>query len=106
MLAHDPAARHALVNSTWSQFPLVGADLRRNVHMLRRGGGFVLAVGIAWLVWGSLGLAQAGIFAMQQLWNLPGPKRPNYINGDVGLEVDRDAVGEASVALHGDAETR
>ena len=30
------------------------------------------------LVWGATGLAQAGLFTMQQVWNLPGPARPGY----------------------------
>jgi hypothetical protein len=29
--------------------------------------------------WGSTGLAQAGLFTMEQVWNLPGPARPGYL---------------------------
>jgi hypothetical protein len=28
---------------------------------------------------GLAGLAQNGIFTMEQVWNLPGPARPNYL---------------------------
>jgi hypothetical protein len=31
------------------------------------------------LVWGTTRLAQAGIFTMEQVWNLPGPARPGYV---------------------------
>jgi uncharacterized BrkB/YihY/UPF0761 family membrane protein len=31
------------------------------------------------LVWGVTKLAQAGLFAMEQVWNLPGPSRPRYV---------------------------
>jgi uncharacterized BrkB/YihY/UPF0761 family membrane protein len=31
------------------------------------------------LIWGSTGLAQAGLFSMSQVWNLAGPQRPNYV---------------------------
>jgi uncharacterized BrkB/YihY/UPF0761 family membrane protein len=31
------------------------------------------------LIWGATGLAQSGLFAMAQIWNLPGPARPGYV---------------------------
>jgi uncharacterized BrkB/YihY/UPF0761 family membrane protein len=30
------------------------------------------------LIWGATGLAQAGLFTMEQVWNVPGPDRPGY----------------------------
>jgi uncharacterized BrkB/YihY/UPF0761 family membrane protein len=36
-------------------------------------------ISIVGLLWGSLALAQNGIFTMSQVWNLPGPDRPNYV---------------------------
>ena len=38
-----------------------------------------LVVGLLVLVWGATGLAQAGLFTMEQVWNLPGPARPGYL---------------------------
>jgi uncharacterized BrkB/YihY/UPF0761 family membrane protein len=38
-----------------------------------------LIVGLLVLVWGATGLAQAGLFTMNQVWNLPGPARPGYV---------------------------
>jgi uncharacterized BrkB/YihY/UPF0761 family membrane protein len=38
-----------------------------------------LIVGIVGLLWGTAGLAQAGLFTMAQVWNLPGPERPGYL---------------------------
>ena len=40
-----------------------------------------LVIGVLLLVWGASGLAQAGLFAMAQVWNLPGPARPGYLPG-------------------------
>jgi hypothetical protein len=39
------------------------------------------------LTWGATGLAQAGLFTMAQVWNLPGPERPGYVQrlGRAGL---------------------
>src|SRR5213082_534675 len=37
-----------------------------------------LIVGLLATIWGCTGLAQTGLFTMQQVWNLPGPARPGY----------------------------
>ncbi|HEY2271018.1 MAG TPA: YihY/virulence factor BrkB family protein, partial [Streptosporangiaceae bacterium] len=33
----------------------------------------------AGLIWGATGLAQSGLFTMEQVWNLPGPARPGFV---------------------------
>lgn len=70
--------RHDLLHSALRDFPIVGTDLRRNIKALHRDSAFGLAIGFLGLVWGSLTLAENGIFTMMQVWNLPGPQRPNY----------------------------
>ena len=62
-----------------SQVPLIGHQLTGNVHQLRRSSVIGLIVGVVGLVWGATGLAQAGLFTMAQVWNLPGPARPGYV---------------------------
>jgi len=78
MLGHHPAFREHLLGTAFSEIPLVGPDLKNNVHRLQRGSPLALGIGLGALLWGSVGLAQAGLFAMAQVWNLPGTKRPNY----------------------------
>jgi YihY family inner membrane protein len=75
----DPAVRHAVLDAVAKQFPLVGQQLAGNVHALRRSSVIGLIVGLAALIWGASGLAQAGLFTMAQVWNLPGPARPRYL---------------------------
>ncbi len=53
--------------------------LAGNVHELRRSSVIGLAAGLLALIWGTSGLAQAGLFTMAQVWNLPGPERPGYL---------------------------
>jgi YihY family inner membrane protein len=77
--ASDPAFRTAVHNAVASQFPLIGQQLTGNVHQLRRSSVIGLIAGLAAAVWGSTGLAQAGLFTMEQVWNLPGPARPGYL---------------------------
>ena len=78
VLSDYPSADHAVLHSTFADFPIVGSQLGNNIHALRRGSALGLTIGLIGLLWGSIGLAQSGLFAMAQVWNLPGPDRPNY----------------------------
>ena len=49
------------------------------MHQLKRASVIGLIVGLLGLIWGATGLAQAGLFTMEQVWNLPGPARPGYV---------------------------
>jgi YihY family inner membrane protein len=75
----DPALRQQALNAVANQVPLIGHQLAGNIHTLRRSSIFGLVVGIIALIWGTSGLAQAGLFTMAQVWNLPGPERPGYV---------------------------
>jgi YihY family inner membrane protein len=78
VLGHDPSARQTVLNSTLSQFPVIGTQLGHNIHAIQKGSTVALIISLLGLVWSSTGLAQAGLFTMSQVWNLPGPQRPNY----------------------------
>jgi YihY family inner membrane protein len=80
VLANYPSVRHSLLNSTLSEFPVVGSTLGNNIHGLHRSSVIGLVIGVLALLWGSTGLAQSGLFSMSQVWNLPGPDRPNYVS--------------------------
>ena len=75
----DPAIRTDVINAVSQQIPLIGRTLTENVDQLRRTSVIGLIVGLVTLIWGGMGLAQAGIFTMEQVWNLPGPDRPGYV---------------------------
>lgn len=77
--AGNPAFRQAAIDAVAGQLPMIGHELTGNVQQLRRSSAIGLIVGLAGLVWGSMGLAQAGLFTMAQVWNLPGPARPGYL---------------------------
>jgi YihY family inner membrane protein len=75
---HDNASlRHDLLDSALADFPIIGAQLKRNVHALG-GNGIGLLVGIVALIWGSLGVAQAAQHAMAEVWNVPIRERPSF----------------------------
>jgi YihY family inner membrane protein len=78
-LVGDPSVRQSVLHSTFNQFPVVGSQLGSNIHVLKRDSLLGLVVGIAGLIYGSTGLAGAGIYVMEQVWNIEGALRPNYI---------------------------
>jgi len=92
--ASDPALQHRVVSAVTHQFPLMSQDLS-NVKQLRRSSLIGLIVGLLVTLWGTTGLAQSGMFAMAQIWNVPGPKRPGYFQrlGRTGLFLLVLAVG-------------
>ena len=75
----DGAFRQDVINAVAHQVPQIGSQLTGNVHELRRSSVIGLIIGLIGLVWGATGLAQAGLFTMEQVWNLPGPARPGYV---------------------------
>jgi YihY family inner membrane protein len=87
VVSGSASVRADVLNAVARQVPLLGHTLTGNVHTLRHSSIIGLIVGAAGLVWGSAGLAQAGLFTMEQVWNLPGPARPGYVQrlGRAGL---------------------
>jgi YihY family inner membrane protein len=75
----DASFREQVLKAVAGQFPVVGQQLTGNVKTLRRSSIIGLIVGFAGLVWGATGLAQSGLFTMEQVWNLPGPARPGFV---------------------------
>ena len=71
--------RDQIKTAVVNQFPLVGKELVGHITALHRSSVISLVVGLLILVWGATGLAQAGLFTMEQVWNLPGPARPGYV---------------------------
>ena len=76
--ASHPAFREEAIKTVYNQIPLIGDQLQRNVSELQPSSATGLIVGLLVLIWGATGLAQAGLFAMTAVWNVPGPARPGY----------------------------
>src|SRR6266699_1959466 len=83
----SPSVRSTVLDAVAGQVPLIGKTLTGNVHQLQRSSIIGLIIGFAGLIWGATGLAQAGLFTMEQVWNLPGPARPGFVQrlGRAGL---------------------
>jgi YihY family inner membrane protein len=82
VFANDPGFQHRVVNSTLSQFPIVGPQLAgpNGVHSLRAGSVAGLIIGLIVLVWGSLGVTRAAQTAMAEVWNVPAVDRPGFVS--------------------------
>lgn len=70
---------HQLEGSVVRDFPIIGNQLLANVHALHRASAVSLAVGLIGLVYGTTGLAQTGLYTMEQVWNVPGTMRPGFL---------------------------
>jgi YihY family inner membrane protein len=77
--AVNPTARTQVLDAVAGQVPLIGKTLTGNVQELKRSSIIGLIIGFIGLIWGAIGLAQSGLFTMEQVWNLPGPARPGYV---------------------------
>jgi membrane protein len=75
VLTGNPAAQQAVVNSALRNFPVIGDQIAGNVHSLH-GNVTALVIGILVSVYGGLGVTQAAISAMNQLWVVPFAERP------------------------------
>jgi YihY family inner membrane protein len=79
VLHSNPVLAHSLVNSALTQFPVLGNNLGRNIEALRRNNLLGLITGLLFLAYGSLGVSQAGVHAMAEVWNVPGVVRPGFV---------------------------
>lgn len=96
-LSGDPAMREELIDSALGSFPVIGDQIRSDVHPLE-GNTTALIIGIVGTVYGSLGIGFAAQNAMNKVWNIPYVRWPSFWNryartiGVIGL------LGVASVS--------
>jgi YihY family inner membrane protein len=77
-LHNNPSLQQRVLNSALGDFPILGDQIRTNIHTLRASP-FATVVGALGLLWGSLGVTQAAQFAMAQVWNIEGKDRPGFV---------------------------
>src|ERR1700750_2883952 len=75
VLAGHPSLQQDVINSALGQFPVVGAQLGDPSHLGGGTTGFI--IGIVGSLYGGLGVAQAGQYAMNTAWRVPRNDRPN-----------------------------
>jgi YihY family inner membrane protein len=75
-LSGNPALREQLIDSALGNIPVIGDQLRSEVHPLE-GNTAALVVGIVGTIYGSLGIGFAAQNAMNTVWNIPYVRWPN-----------------------------
>jgi YihY family inner membrane protein len=78
VLAGDPELQRRILNSALAQFPVIGDQIRTNVHSLH-GNAVALTVGIVGAVWGGMGVMKAAGNAMDEVWEVPKRERPKLL---------------------------
>src|ERR1700712_2369313 len=76
LLQNDPLLQTRILDSALGQFPLIGNDLPRG---RLTGSNWAVVVGLAGILYGGLGVAQAGQNAMNIIWAVPRNRRPHPI---------------------------
>ena len=76
-LRNNPELQEKVLNSALSEFPVIGDQLRANVHSLNRTG-LGLVVGIVGTLLGARGVTGAIQNAMNAVWDVPRRERPGF----------------------------
>jgi YihY family inner membrane protein len=78
IVLHDhPALRARLINSALADYPVIGEQIKSNVHSLNQTG-VALAIGIILIFLGARGIANAMQNALNSIWAVPKAHRPGF----------------------------
>src|SRR3954452_2595734 len=77
VLADNPKLQSDIVNSAVAELPILGDQIRSNVHSLR-GNGIGLFVGVLITFYGALGFANAAQNALNRVWEVPMSVRSGF----------------------------
>jgi membrane protein len=77
VLGSHPTLRDQVLSSTFAQFPVIGPQLKSNVHSLNQTG-IALAAGLILTFLGARGVAGAVQNALNTVWNIPQDQRPGF----------------------------
>src|SRR6202046_5599572 len=76
-LRDHPALQQKVLSSALSQYPVIGDQLRSNVHSLKATG-IALVIGLAGTLLGAQGVASATQNALNSAWQVPYFRRPGF----------------------------
>jgi YihY family inner membrane protein len=71
-------AQDDIVNSALRQFPVLGSDLKNNVHELSTSNSLALAIGLVWLLYGCTRLSRSAQVMMSVVWDIPADDLPTF----------------------------
>jgi membrane protein len=77
VLRSNPKLQQDVLNSALVDFPVIGDQLKNNIHDFARNG-IALMISIVVTAVGALGLANAAQYAMNLLWGVPEERQPSF----------------------------
>jgi YihY family inner membrane protein len=77
-LQNDPDLQQRVLDSAFGDFPVIGPQLRDNVHSLQ-GSAWALAVGLGLALWAGTSVALAIENALDHIWGVPFRRRANPV---------------------------
>ena len=73
-----PSVQNEIIDSALRQFPVLGPDLRQNVHQLSTENVVALVVGLVWLLYGSMRLSRSSQVMMAVVWDVDRDELPDF----------------------------
>lgn len=67
-----------VIDSALRQFPVIGADLKNNIHELATHNDLALLVGLLWLIYGSMRLSRSAQVMMAVVWEVHRDELPRF----------------------------
>lgn len=67
-----------IINSALRQFPVLGSDLRDNIHQLSTSNLVALVIGLVWMLYGSMRLSRSAQVMMAVVWAIDGDELPEF----------------------------
>ena len=78
VLQGDPATQDSIKNSVLAQFPIIGNEIRQNIHSLH-GHVLALVIGVVTSLLAGLGVTQAAQNAFDRIWAVPFKDRRDFL---------------------------
>jgi YihY family inner membrane protein len=78
VLQGDPSLQSSIKTSVLAHFPVIGNDIRNNVHQLH-GHVLALVIGLLTSLWAGLGVTRAAQNAFDHIWAVPMKDRPDFL---------------------------
>ncbi len=78
VLEGNKSLQDDIVNSALRQFPVIGSDLKNNVHQLSTTNTVALVVGVVWLFYGCMRLSRSSQVMMAVVWGIDRGDLPTF----------------------------
>ena len=100
VLHGDVSLQHRIEDSSLASFPIIGTQIRSNIHSLN-GGVAPLAIGLAGALWGGLAFTKATQIALDRVWAVPQQHRHSFLRSKLRGLMLLSVLGGVNVVTTG-----